>query len=86
VRKVYGIDATFRFIFQETHAPYAVSIMACGPDVQMMAEKRIFRVIETFGKCLESGVWPGYPLAPCFATLPEWRERMELEKEVREVR
>lgn len=83
VNRLFGIDPKFRFIYQETTAPYAVSILACGPDIQMLAEKKVMFAIEVFGDCLKTDTWPGFPVQTCYADLPEWREQSWLQKESR---
>lgn len=78
------MDPQFRFVFIETYQPYAMSVVAPGPDVLFLAEKKIQWAIEKWGECLESGVWPGYPTEVCYAQLPAWEENRWLEKETRE--
>lgn len=78
-------DPVFRFCVQETHKPYALSVVALGPDSLMLGEKKVAFAIEKFGECLESGVWPGYPTETCYATLPTWEEQKWLDRETKEL-
>lgn len=86
VKMIYPeANPSFVFVCQETYPPYAVSLMAPGPDVLFLAEKKVQYAIDKFGECLTSGVWPAYPDKVCFAELPAWHEAQWLEKELREV-
>ncbi len=85
VRALFGTEPTFRFVYQETAAPCAMSVLALAGDSQMLADKKAYWAIETFGECLKSGVWPGYPQGICYATLQPWMEPHWLEKETREL-
>ncbi len=78
-----NFDPLFRFVVQETFPPYALSVIALGPDSLMIAEKKVQYAIDTWRKCLESNEWPGYPKQVCYAQLPRWEEEKWLEKELR---
>lgn len=78
-------DPQFRFVVQETSPPYALSVIGLGPDVLMLAEKKILWAIDKWGECLQSGIWPGYPLDVCYAELPAWQESRWLNKELSDV-
>jgi hypothetical protein len=83
LKAVLGIDATFRFACQETYAPYALSVVALGPDAMMLAEKKVLYAIELWRECLASNRWPAYPTQTAYASLPTWIESAWLEKEMR---
>lgn len=86
VRMVFGVESPrFRFLYQESHSPYAMSSIALNPEAEMLADKRVLWAIEEFGKALESGQWPGYPTRTCHADLPNWLEKSWTEKEERSV-
>jgi hypothetical protein len=86
LRILTGKDAIFRFIAQENEPPYALSVIGVGPDVAMLGEKKVRYALETFARCLKSGVWEGYPVRTCFPGLPEWEEARWLRKEMEDVR
>lgn len=75
-------DPIFRFVVQETYPPYALSVIALGPDSMMIAEKKVEFAINLWRKCLTSGEWPGYPQRICYAQLPKWEEERWLEQEL----
>lgn len=83
LRVLTGADATFRFACQETYAPYALSVVALGPDAMVLAEKRVLYAISSWRACLNSNRWPAYPTQTAYAALPTWIESAWLEKELR---
>lgn len=83
--KVLGCRPDFRFVVQETFAPYALSIVSLGPDVLSLADKKIGYAVELWARCLRNGDWPAYPARVATAELPPWLEGQWLERELREV-
>ena len=81
LKAITGKDAQFRFIVQETYAPHALSVIALGPDVLMLAEKKIMFAMDVWRACLEEDRWPGYPTRTCYAELPSYEETRWLTKE-----
>ena len=81
LKAITGKDATFRFIAQEKEPPYALSVISLGPDVLMLAEKKILYAIDLWRKCLASGEWPAYPTRVCWAELPTYEETRWLKRE-----
>jgi hypothetical protein len=79
-----GVEPEFRFIIIESQPPYELSVVSLGPDVLVMAEKKLRWAVALWRKCLASGEWPGYPRQVCFAEMPAWEENRWLEKELRE--
>lgn len=75
-------EPVFRFAFQETYPPYALSVVSLGPDVMAIGEKKIAYAREKFSKSLKSGIWPAYPTRICYPVLPKWEEERWLEREV----
>lgn len=76
-----GEDAIFRFAVQETYAPYALSVVALGPDAMVLAEKKVLYAIELWRECLKSNKWPAYPNRTAYASLPTWVESAWLARE-----
>lgn len=85
VLKVFGIEARFRFVYQETNAPHAMSVIALDPMSKTFADRRVRSAMEKFAACLKSGVWPGYTTETCYAELPVWLEKQTEEKELNEL-
>ena len=85
IRAVLGIgDARLRFVVQETEEPWAATVLEIGPASLAMAERRIAKAIELWGRCLETGIWPAYPPRVCHVEAPAWHEHRVLDAEARE--
>lgn len=80
-KAIFGLDPVFRFIAQENFAPFALSVNSLSPSLKAYGEERVQYAIDTFGKCLQLGKWPGYPTYVCAAGLSPWDERSWREKE-----
>lgn len=80
-KAIFGLDPIFRFIAQENFAPFALSVNSLSPSLKTYGEQRVQYAIDTFGKCSQSGKWPGYPTYVCAAELSPWDERSWREKE-----
>ncbi len=76
-------EREFRFVVQETYAPYALSVIGVGPDVLTIGEKKALYALERWRICLRTADWPAYPTRVCYPTLPAWEENRWLEKELR---
>ncbi len=85
VKATTGKDAQFRMIVQEKEPPYALSVISLGPDVLMLAEKKIIYAEDIWRECLKTNRWPAYPSRICWASLPEYVEAQWLRKEMVEV-
>ena len=70
----------FRFIFQETDPPYAVSVYSLAPSALSLAEAKVEYAIEKWGECLKSGKWPGYENRIVYAEASPWQESAWMEK------
>lgn len=81
---LFGHEAAFRFVVQETDPPYALSVVALGPEALVLAEKKRRRAVELWRACLATGQWPAYPTRTCYAELPAWQESRWLERELRD--
>jgi hypothetical protein len=84
LRHLTGLDdALFRFAVQETYPPYALSVVALGPDALMLAEKKCLYALEVWRASRKSRDWVGYPRRTCFAALPLAHEAWWLGRELR---
>lgn len=84
LRAVTGADAVFRFLIQETYAPYALSVVEISPAVLTLGDAKVDRAIQLWRSCLETGVWPAYPRVAHRAELPAWEESRFLDAEARD--
>lgn len=67
-------EVHYRFVVQETAAPYAISIVELDPASMDMAERKVDRAISLWAWCLEHDRWPGYPQRVSYLTAPSWEE------------
>jgi PDDEXK-like uncharacterized protein DUF3799 len=84
VRAVFGIDPGFRFVVQETFAPYALSVIALTPESMALADKKVAHALDLWRECLTTGKYPGYPTRTVWAELPAWEEAQWVEREARD--
>lgn len=79
-----GMEATlgtkmtdFVLVWMEKKAPYAVRVSPVDPEWTYWARRQLRRAIDTFAKCIETGVWPGYEGEETIH-MPQWlRTRFE---------
>lgn len=74
--------AVFLFIAQETTPPYVVEIIQPNADAMRVAEILNDRALETYLRCVETGVWGGYHDGITLAGLPGWYSGPILESEL----
>lgn len=77
-------SVTFRFVVQESFAPYALSVIGLGPEALEIGARKVGYAIRLWRECVARDVWPGYPTATCWADAPPWEVARWLEQEIRE--
>jgi len=70
----------FEFPFMEIDAPYAVVPRPCDAMSRWVGEQQWRRAYTIWQQCLNSGVWPSYPVTPL--TVSSWT--MSAEEEIAE--
>ncbi|MFJ6215115.1 PD-(D/E)XK nuclease-like domain-containing protein [Streptomyces sp. NPDC092296] len=75
-------DVAFVFVVQEKTPPYLINVIELSSMWLLMAEDRNRRALETYQRCTETGVWPGYSDDVEMVTPPSWLET-EHEREYR---
>jgi len=74
VRALLGIEnPEFRFIVQETSAPYALSVVGLTPSTIELADMKAAMAIERWRWCITNDRWPGYPRETAYIEAPPWR-------------
>ena len=63
----------FRFIVQETAAPYLLSVLAPAPTCSRWRTTKS-NALAIWRECRRTGRWPGYPTRVATVTLPGWVE------------
>lgn len=57
-----GVVPFFSFISVEKDPPYLVHVTQLGERSLAWGDRRVSEALERYRDCMESGVWPGYPL------------------------
>jgi PDDEXK-like uncharacterized protein DUF3799 len=65
----------FVFIVVERKPPYAVRMFQLNTEGKNWAREKYRRALDSFRKCQETGVWPGYDEEICVVSLPSWELR-----------
>jgi hypothetical protein len=60
LRPEYAGRIDFVFVFYETEPPYAVVPRRLSGEFRQLGERRWKRAVDTWARCLKTGVWPGY--------------------------
>lgn len=74
IKALTGREPVFRFVVIETHPPYAMSVVSLGPAAVAFADARVDQALETWKRCLASGIWPAYAAETFYVDPPAWRE------------
>jgi len=77
-KKLTGEDRKFVYLIVENEPPFALTMATLQPEWVEMAAQVTQIAIETWTRCLETDIWPGYPDRVCHLEIPPWR-RMQLE-------
>ena len=64
--------AVMLLVFQETTAPYVVTVAQLAPSDLMLAAAKNAAARRRFAECTASGVWPGYADNPLIIQQPTW--------------
>ena len=62
----------FEFPVVESEAPHCCTVMRLPDDAVQYGRKLYRENLNTFARCLESGIWPGLPGDPHVLALPGW--------------
>lgn len=63
---------TFRFLAQESTAPYLVNVHECDAEAMEVAKALNDRAIRIYAECSAAGWWPGYVVDPEPLPLPNF--------------
>lgn len=55
------LQPRFRFLAQETSPPFLCSVVEPDPGAMVIAHKMVAAAIGIWQRCMETGIWPGYP-------------------------
>ncbi|MCS4277920.1 hypothetical protein M2390_003136 [Mycetocola sp. BIGb0189] len=69
---VTGDRGEFVFVVVEKEAPYLVCVHQLDQDFREIGEAKARKAREIYARCLETGVWPGYPEEVHLIQPPVW--------------
>jgi len=75
LRMLGKTGSAFQFFVQENYAPFAGSVVTLGPAAMTLADEKVLYALDTWQRCLATGVWPGYPKETHYAEPPAWVKR-----------
>lgn len=80
VKRLFGVEPDFRFVCQETYAPYCLSVIGLDPEAMAFAQQKLDVALSTWAECVRSNTWPSYPLRTCYAEAPGWQQAAWMER------
>lgn len=72
----------FRFLAQENYPPYAVVPVELDEHWLTLGRKKIQMALDIWRRCLDSNIWPAYPLLPMTPEYPGFKEMQLLAREI----
>lgn len=80
-RKVFGESPAWRFVVQETFAPYALSVVDLAPSALAIANDKVEYAIQAWRRGIRDGVWPAYDRRLASLEIPTFEELRWLERD-----
>jgi hypothetical protein len=74
----------FRYVCQENEPPFALTVNEIGEAALTIGRKQIEYAIKAWRRCVETDVWPAYPLRIIRPELPAWAENSWIDREIKE--
>lgn len=78
-------NPVFRFVVQETAAPYALTVCEFNPMSREMAAQKAAVAIDFWTWCTRRKAWPGYPGRIAYGSAPVWEQQRWADRMQREV-
>lgn len=77
-----GREVDMLFVLVEKSAPFLVSVRRLDSQFAEMGEAEALEAVDVYRRCVESGVWPGYPdevteVAPPMWSIYDYQDRYE---------
>jgi hypothetical protein len=72
------------YVAQENEQPYALTVNEIGEAALTIGRKQIDYSINIWRRCVETGIWPAYPLRIIRPELPGWSETSWINREASE--
>lgn len=74
----------YRYVVQENESPFALTVNEIGEDALTIGRKQIDYAIMIWRDCVETNVWPAYPLRIIRPELPGYFSDSWIAREIRE--
>ncbi len=62
LRRSTGRELDMRFVVVEKSAPYSVAVHPLDEQFAEIGEAEALEAVDVFRRCMDEGVWPGYPM------------------------
>lgn len=63
VKTITGEEPTFKIVAVENVEPYCSAVFEINFDLLAIARWEIQQTVDTIKRCMDTGIWPGYPSA-----------------------
>lgn len=85
ILKRLGREVDMLFVAVEKEPPYLVQVHRLSPEFAEMGETEAMAAVDTYRRCVDSGVWPGYPdevamLEPPVFAVYDYQDKYEREE------
>lgn len=85
ILKRLGREADMLFVAVEKEPPYLVQVHRLSPEFAEMGETEALAAVDTYRRCMDTGVWPGYPeevamLEPPMFAVYDYQDKYEREE------
>lgn len=85
ILKRLGREADMLFVAVEKEPPYLVQVHRLSPEFAEMGETEALAAVDAYRRCMDSGVWPGYPdevamLEPPMFAVYDYQDKYEREE------
>lgn len=85
LRRATGRDVGMLFIVVEKTAPYLTAVRKLDTQFVEMGQTEALEAVDTYKRCMDAGVWPGYPdepeeIQPPMYSIFDFQDRYESEE------
>lgn len=83
-RRGFGVafdtQPEYLFLVTETNPPYLSSLVGVSPAGFEFGTAKAMTGLLMWQRCMESGIWPGYPTMASYQDVPVWQESQWIER------
>jgi hypothetical protein len=74
IEAITGVRCPFLFVFQETTAPYLITVCQLDEETRLSGRRRNDEALEIYRDCTAAGAWPAYSDDIELISLPPWAQ------------